>query len=243
MPARVGREEVAIGDLFRVEGDGSDGHLVLEGDLSHVRGIGEGMASGRLTVRGDAGPRLGAGMSRGSIELTGSASSWVGAEMSGGLIRILGSAGDALGSALPGSRKGMRDGMILVDGAVGRDAGLAMRRGLIAVGGASGDGLGRGMIAGSIFAFGPVGLLAGAGMKRGTLALFDPGPGYEPSPTFAQAGAFRFPFLALYLKELRSRGFPAPPGLEGGQFERYNGDRLEDGKGEILVSATGLAKG
>ena len=52
----------------------------------------------------------------------------------------------------------MRDGVILVEGDAGDDAGLAMRRGLIAVSGRAGDGLGRAMIAGSAFAFGPIGL-------------------------------------------------------------------------------------
>lgn len=239
MPGRVGREVVRLGDLFRVEGDGSDGQLEIEGDVSHVRGIGSGMASGTLTIRGDAGPHLGAGMSGGTIELSGSASSWVGAEMTGGRIRIRGSAGDSLGSAYPGSRKGMRNGMILVDGSIGRDAGLAMRRGLIAVGGSVGDGLARGMIAGSVFAFGNVGRLPGAGMKRGTLALFDPGDSFEPSPTFAGAGAYRFPFLAVFLKELRDQGFSVPPGVEARRFERYNGDLLESGRGEILTTSSG----
>jgi formylmethanofuran dehydrogenase subunit C len=239
MPARVGREVVTLGDLFRVEGDGADGHLVIEGDVAHVRGIGAGMASGTVTIRGDAGPRLGAGMSGGTIELFGSASSWVGVEMTGGLIRIRGSAGDFLGSAYPGSRKGMRNGMILVDESIGRDAGLAMRRGVIAVGGSSGDGLARGMIAGSVLAFGEVGRLPGAGMKRGTLALFDPGPGFEPSPTFAGAGAYRFPFMAVFLKDLRDRGFPVPTDLEARRFERYNGDLLEGGRGEMLILAAG----
>ncbi|RUL84315.1 formylmethanofuran dehydrogenase subunit C [Tautonia sociabilis] len=234
LPARVGKETVPLGDLFRIEGEGGDGHLILEGDLAHVRRIGAGMASGRLTIRGDVGPHLGAEMLGGTIELTGAASSWAGAEMRGGLIRIRGAAGDALGAAYPGSRRGMRDGEILVEGPVGRDAGLAMRRGLIAVSGPASDGLGRGMIAGSILAFGRVGRLVGAGMKRGTIALFDPGPSFEPSPTFAASGSFAMPVLTILLRHLLDRGFPVPAGLEGASVSRYNGDLLDRGQGEIL---------
>lgn len=124
--------------------------------------------------------------------------------------------------------------MILVDGDVGAQAGLAMRRGLIAVFGKSGDDLGRGLIAGSIFAFGPVGRLAGLGMKRGSLVLLDPTLEFEPSPTFANSGRHRFPFLSIYLRELASFGLPVPVGLERATFSRYNGDLLERGQGEIL---------
>ena len=234
-PARIGREAVTLGDLFRIERKGNDDRLVLEGDLSHARGIGAGMASGRMTVVGGGGPHLGAGMSGGEIEVNGDAGPWAGAEMRGGLIQIKGDAGDLLGAAYPGSVRGMRDGMILVEGSVGRDVGLALRRGVIAVGGASGEGLGRGMIAGSVFAFGAVGPLAGSGMKRGTLACVDPGSSYLPSPTFAGAGRHRFPFVTLFLRAIRDRGFPVPDGLEGREWERYNGDLLEGGRGELLI--------
>ncbi len=51
----VGNGSAELGELFRVEGDGADGHLALEGDLRPVRRIGEAMAAGRLTIRGDVG--------------------------------------------------------------------------------------------------------------------------------------------------------------------------------------------
>src|SRR4051794_36286727 len=79
----VGNTSAEVGELFRVEGDGADGQLVFEGDLRPVRRLGFAMASGTLTVRGDAGPHLGAGMSGGTIEVVGSAGAWAGAEMRG----------------------------------------------------------------------------------------------------------------------------------------------------------------
>ncbi len=230
----VGNASAEVGELFRVSGEGGDGRLVLEGDLSHLRGLGQALASGSITVRGPVGPRLGAEMTGGTIDVEGNVGGWAGAEMRGGVIRIRGNAGEGLGAAFPGSRVGMRDGVILVDGSSGDDAGLAMRRGLIAVSGASGKGLGRGMIAGSIFACGPVGTFPGASMKRGTIVLME---GTEASllPTFAPVGPVRPPFLAVYLKTLHRWGFRLPETAFSVPWERYNGDLVETGQGEILV--------
>jgi formylmethanofuran dehydrogenase subunit C len=133
----------------------------------------------------------------------------------------------------------MREGVILVEGSVGDDVGLAMRRGLIAITGAAGDGLGRAMIAGSIFTFGTVGHLAGAGMKRGTLALFGLPDPSNPDllPTFAPSGRSRPPFVTLYLRRLRQWGFPVPEPAFSGMLERYNGDLVERGQGEVLIGS------
>lgn len=233
----VGNGRVPLGELFDVSGEGGDGQLIVEGDLARVERIGFGMAAGALMVRGDVGAHLGATMSGGTIDIHGSAGDYAGAELSGGLLRIHGSAGHSLGAAYPGSRRGMRGGAILVDGAAGDDAGLAMRRGLIAILGTSGEGLGRALIAGSIFAFGPVGLRAGAGMKRGTLALFGLDTPHDPPllPTFEPSGRSRPPFVSIYLRQLASLGFAVPSVAYTGVFERYNGDRIEGGHGEILV--------
>jgi formylmethanofuran dehydrogenase subunit C len=230
----LGNTTVEVGQLFHVTGTADDGHLIIEGDLRHVRRLGAGMAAGHLTVLGDVGDHLGAGMREGTIEVSGRAGAWAGAEMRGGTLRIKGSAGHALGAAYPGSRRGMRGGLILVEGPAGDDAGLAMRRGLIAIAGASGAGLGRAMIAGSIFAFGPVGRFPGAGMKRGTLALFGTrAPNLLPS--FRLACRDRPPFVTVYLRYLHARGFPFPEHTLHGTFVRYNGDLIERGQGEILI--------
>jgi formylmethanofuran dehydrogenase subunit C len=128
----------------------------------------------------------------------------------------------------------MRDGVILVEGSTGDEAGARMRRGLIAVAGAAGDGLGSGIVAGSLFAFGTVGRFPGSGMKRGTIALFGPHPpGLLPS--FAFAGVYRFPFLALYLRRLAAWGFAVPDDAFGAVAGRYNGDLADGGLGEVLI--------
>lgn len=236
---RLGNAVVELGELFDVSGDGGNGRLIVEGNLIHVHGLGRGLADGSLIVRGDAGPLLGAEMTGGLIEVEGHVGDWAGAEMRGGRLAIHGSAGSFLGAAYPGSRLGMREGVILVDGSTGHDAGLQMRRGLIAIRGESGTGLGRSMIAGTIMAMGRVGTRAGAGMKRGTLVLLAPGRAPEDVllPTFARAGRFRPPFLAIYYRQLAEWGFAVPEAVSSSPLDRYNGDLASRGQGEILVGS------
>ncbi len=230
IPVGNGRAELA--ELFDLEGDGGDGQILLEGDLRTVHGLGAGMTSGRLEVRGDVGHRLGEAMAGGSIEVSGSVGSNAGADLIAGWIRVRGNAGANLGAARPGSRVGMRGGVILVDGSAGSGVGTAIRRGTIAVGGSVGEGAGRGMIAGSIFVGGSVAPGLGAGMKRGTIAILGSGP-FEPGPTFEPSGTLRPPVLTIYLRQLRDWGFPVPDAAFQASIRRYNGDRSLGGQGEI----------
>jgi formylmethanofuran dehydrogenase subunit C len=230
----LGNTTAVVGELFQVEGHAGDGVITLRGDLRSVSRLGAGLDAGVLRIEGEAGDHLGAGMTGGSIELSGSAGDWAGAELAGGLLRIRGRSANFLGAAYPGSRRGMRGGAILVDSHAGADAGLAMRRGLIAIGGDAGDGLGRAMIAGSIFTFGGTGLFPAAGMKRGTLALFA-NHAVELPPTFARAGRFRPVFLTVYLRQLRAWGFPLSETAFATGFDRFTGDLLGGGQGEVLI--------
>jgi len=237
MGIRLGNTSVELSELFEVQGDRGDERLTLEGDLEHVRGLARGMSAGKLIVLGNAGPELGAEMVGGAIELEGSAGDWAGAEIRGGFIRIRGSAGAYLGAAYPGSRLGMREGVILVEGSAGDEVGSLMRRGLIAIRGAVGAGLGHGMIAGTILVLGDAGRRIGAGMKRGTLVV--PGLSLPPEdlvlPTFARAGRFRSPFLAVYYRQLAAWRFPVSGAVSSAWLERYNGDLVAGGQGEILA--------
>jgi formylmethanofuran dehydrogenase subunit C len=239
-PAEIGRlflqygnAEAPVGDFFAVDGDARDRNIVIEGDCSRVKWIGAGMASGRLTVRGNVGMHLGAEMTGGEIEVQGDAGDWVGAEMRGGKIHVHGSAGHLVGAAYRGSRRGMRGGVILIDGDAGNEIGGVMRRGIIAIGGSVGDFAGVSMIAGTVMVFGCAGIRAGAGMKRGTLVFLGDRPALLP--TFRFDCVYQPVFIDLLINNLRRMGFPVA--IRNGQesYTRFSGDLVGLGKGEVLV--------
>ena len=239
LPAYYGRRKVTLGDLFTVEGRGAvtaplPDNIVVEGDLRHVKHIGQGMSRGRITIHGDAGPHLGAEMRGGEIVVHGDVGGWAGAQMEDGLIRVRGNAGPMLGGVYPGEKRGMRGGVIIVEGDAGPRAGERMRRGLIAIQGSAGEFAGARMIAGSIFVLGALGTRAGAGMKRGTIVVLG-GLADGLLPTFRYACTYRPAFLRFYLRRLREWGLPVVQEQIEGLFRRYSGDITTLGKGEILV--------
>lgn len=212
MEVRCGREMLAVGDLFDVQGR-SDERLVLVGDLRRFDWIGAGLSSGEIEVRGDVG-------------------SWAGAEMSGGVLRILGDAGARLGAAYPGARAGMTGGEIVVSGDAGEEAGAGMRRGLVAVGGRTGAGAGLRMLAGTVIALGGIGPEAGLGNKRGSLVSGRP---VRPLPAYAFATRFQPPALRIQLRRVRELGLTVDDALLNGTWARFSGDRTELTRGEILI--------
>lgn len=232
---QCGNRQVALGEFFKVSGSAADDKtLVWQGDCSKVKLIGTHLDGGRVIVEGNAGMHLGAEMRKGEIVVNGDAADWVGAEMKEGRIHIHGNAGHLIGAVYRGGRKGMTGGEILVDGNVGNEAGHSMRRGLIAAGGKIGDFAGVSMIAGTIIACGEPGIRAGAGMKRGTIAFLGRYP-VDILPTFRSGGKLRTPVLRMLLRHLRSLGFPLADELQDPVVQRYWGDLLELGKGELLV--------
>jgi formylmethanofuran dehydrogenase subunit C len=203
-----------VGDLFEVSRTGAEEQpLVLAGDLRRFDGIGAGISSGEIVVRGDVG-------------------AWAGAEMSGGVVRIFGDAGARLGAAYPGARVGMTGGEIVVSGDAGEESGAGMRRGLVAVGGRTGGGAGLRMLAGTVIALGGIGAEPGLGNKRGSLVS---GRAVEPLPSYAFATRFRPPALALQLRRARELGLTVDDALLRGPWARWSGDRTELTRGEILI--------
>ena len=232
LPAFYGRRKVTLGDLFTVEGEDSD-QILGEGDLRHVKKIGQRMTRGRITVRGDVGLHLGAYMRGGEIVVEGNAGDWAGAHMQGGRIWIRGNAGHLLGAAYRGEKRGMNRGVIVVEGNAGQEIGAQMRRGLIVVLGNVGDFAGAKMIAGSIFVFGRLGARAGAGMKRGTIVAF--GDHTKLLPTFRYDCRFQPAFLRYYLLQLQAWGMSVGGEYFEGFYRRYHGDITALGKGEVLI--------
>jgi formylmethanofuran dehydrogenase subunit C len=234
LPLFHGNQQLPLAEFFAVSGDPSDGRIEWEGDLAGVHWIGAKMTDGSMHVAGDAGRHLGSEMQGGEIHVDGSASDWVGGEMHGGTIHVRGRAGHLVGAAYRGSSRGMTGGIILIGGEVGNEVGHTMRRGLIAVGGNAGDLVGFNMLAGSIFVFGDSGIRHGAGMRRGTIGFF--GPTAPPLlPSFRHACRYRPEILQLVFRQLRGCRFRVPEEVERGQFDLYNGDLIEGGRGEILI--------
>lgn len=228
----VGNETADLGDVFEVKYEGDEA-LIYEGELKHVKGIGEGMTSGLIMVNGDAGMHLGQRMKGGTIVVNGNLEPRCCCEMSGGTVIVKGNAKAMLGSPLPGNSKGMRGGMIMVFGSVGNRVGEGMRRGLIAVTGDAGDFAGANMIAGTIVVFGKLGLNSGGGMKRGSIVSI--GGTDRVLSTFGYSCLYSPTYLKLYFKYLRGCGFPMNDEIFNGLYRRYVGDMSSLGKGEILT--------
>ncbi len=120
-----GNEEKTLGEFFDVTGNGSevnDIKIIIDGDLSNVKRIGEKMTGGEIIVNGNVGMHVGSKMSGGKILVNGNADDWAGAMLNGGELEITGNAGNYVGAAYRGYWKGMQNGVIKVKGKIGNEA-------------------------------------------------------------------------------------------------------------------------
>jgi len=242
LPLWSGNRQQKLGDYFEVERtepeeegltqEGALAKVVLLGDFSRFKRLGQGMAAGEMEIQGSVGFHAGALMAGGILRIKGNAGDWLGAQMKGGRIIVEGSAGHFAGAAYRGETQGMSGGTILIQGNTGQMTGSRMRRGLIAVGGDCGDAVGFKMLAGTILVAGVPGIRAGAGMRRGTLVFLQPA---DLLPSFYYNCCYRPVFWGLLHKELRQIGFALPESSQDVFFRRFSGDANEGGKGEILI--------
>lgn len=231
---RADERPARLGDLFSVGGTGGDGFLECRGDFSRVHAVAAGMCSGHVRVDGPVGRHAAEGMTGGRLDVAGDAGDWLAVEMSGGEVHVAGSAGDGLAGPKPGGGLGMRGGLVVVGGEVGRLAGQRMRRGLVAVGGGCGEAAVLEMRAGTLLVAGRVGAHAGLGMQRGSLVALADRPAIPA--TFCPGRAWLPPFLAVLLARLERAGFrPTTPWPH--RFRQWHGDLLAGGRGEILHPA------
>ena len=98
-----GNKKRSLVDLCVVRKDGNVNTpdkvtLILRGDWSRVKRVGEYMSSGTIIVEGNIGMHCGNFMRNGMIEIRGNADAWLGREMRGGMIVCQGNAGDYCGS-------------------------------------------------------------------------------------------------------------------------------------------------
>lgn len=223
------------GELFRVRGRPCQ-CLRFEGDMSSVDRIGAGMASGSVTIEGNAGDEAGRRMTGGRLQIEGNAGHRAGLEMAGGSLVVRGSAGPGTGGASAGAKRGMTGGEIIVFGDSGTGTGACLRRGVIAVGGRVGPDAGHAAIAGTILAVGGFAVPAGRWLKRASLISLTEmtvPPGFE----YACTGSPSYlPTLCRHLD--RTYGFSVDPRFLNGRYRFYRGDPAESGRGEILIWAS-----
>jgi formylmethanofuran dehydrogenase subunit C len=130
LPLYEGNQQKTVGDLFKVEQDSATTPtIVINGDVSKVRRVGQKMKEGEIIVNGNAGMHLGSEMKGGKITVNGNALGWTGAEMKGGVIEIFGNGGDYLASPFRATDAGMKGGVILVHGDVGNDVAAGIKGG------------------------------------------------------------------------------------------------------------------
>lgn len=220
------------GEITNNTSECSNIKIILQGNLSRFKRLGQGMTSGEMRIEGPVGFHTGAKMRGGLLHIIGEAGDWLGAEMEDGKIIVEGSAGHYLGSAYRGNVQGMRGGMILIYGSAGQMAGSRMRRGIIAIRDDCGDNPGYAMLAGTLLIGGNAGIRIGANMIRGTIILLNQA---ELLPTFYYNCTCQLAVWGMLYRELQSQGFKLADSYESCLLKRYSGDGNEGAKGEILI--------
>ena len=211
----MGNNRVSLGDLFsvRVEGSGApaDVKIVMEGDFSRVKRIGEGMTAGLIIIKGNADMHLGAKMNGGKITVAGNVDSWAGREMKGGEIIIEGNAGYYLGSGYRGETCGMRGGKITVMGS-------AL------------DYVGEHMCGGEITVKGDAGILPGLSNNGGKIVI--EGNTSRPGSEMTKGTIIINGIVEEMVPVFKSEGTEA---VDGVTYRKYTGDVVLGGKGVMYV--------
>jgi formylmethanofuran dehydrogenase subunit C len=213
LPVWQGPDRMSLCDFFDVDvrengSPSEETSILIEGEVSRVKRIGQEMNFGKIEIHGPAGMHVGAEMSGGSVLVHGDAGSFAGMEMKGGLLHILGNAGDHLGSAYRGSWRGMSGGRIVVEGNARSQIGGGLTGGEIAVAGNVENFAGIRQSGGLIIVHGDAVRGAGAEMTGGTLAVC--GTIGQFSPGFVEAGREENPTLGTTRLE--------------GRFVKFSGD-------------------
>lgn len=211
-----GNKELPLDEIFRVSIEGAadsvdDVEIVIRGDSSRIKRVGEYMDGGRILIEGDIGMHCGNFMSGGVIEIAGNADAWLGREMVGGSVICHGNAGDYCGSGYRGEKRGMRGGSIEVFGNAGDFAGEFLDGGSINIHGNAGDLAGAEMRGGELVIMGDA-WRAGANMTDGTCRVH--GTVYDMMPTFRNEGTVI---------------------IEGVKFNHFKGDIANRGKGSLII--------
>jgi formylmethanofuran dehydrogenase subunit C len=206
-----GNKERRLADLFdvAVEGEAAsvdEVEVVLRGDTSRVKRVGEYMDGGRITVEGDIGMHCGNFMAAGTIEVMGNADGWFARELRGGTIICHGNAGHYCASSYRGEKKGMSGGKVEVFGDAGDFAAEHLSGGEVIVHGNCGDMAGVEMRGGTLTIHGDCSRPCG-NMTAGTCTVLGTVTGMVP--TFEQTGETAGPdgtTLTAFVGDIANRG-------------------------------------
>ncbi len=214
METWMGNQKTTLGELVsvKVEGSGSaaDTKIVMEGDFSRVKRIGEGMTGGLVMIRGNVDMHLGARMSGGKISVSGNVDSWAGREMKGGELIIEGNAAYYLGSGYRGETCGMRGGKITL-------MGNAL------------DFVGEHMCGGEIIVKGNAGIMPGVSNNGGKIVI--EGNTSRPGSEMAK-GTIIVGAVDEMMPVFKLEGTEA---VDGVNYKKYSGDVIVNGKGVLYV--------
>jgi formylmethanofuran dehydrogenase subunit C len=211
-----GNKELLLDEIFVKTVEGTAGNvdeveLVIRGDSSRIKRVGEYMDGGKITIEGNIGMHCGNFMSAGTIEIHGNADAWLGREMVGGQIICHGHAGDYCGGGYRGEKKGMRGGTIEVFGNSGDFTAETLTGGTVIVNGNSGDLTGVEMHDGTLIVRGDCSRVCG-NMNGGTCYVY--GTVYDMIPTFRRTGTET---------------------IEGVSLTKFTGDIANRGKGTLYI--------
>jgi formylmethanofuran dehydrogenase subunit C len=211
----IGNQKTTIGELFSVKVEGSapaaDTKIVMDGDFSRVKRIGEGMTAGLILINGNADMHLGAKMSGGKISVKGNVDSWAGREMKGGELIIEGNAGYYLGAGYRGESCGMRGGKITL-------MGNAL------------DFVGEHMCGGEIIVKGNTGILPGLSNNGGKIVI--EGNTSRPGSEMAKGTIIVNGRVDEMMPVYKLEGDEA---VDGVTYKKYSGDVVVGGKGVLYV--------
>lgn len=212
-----GNKERRLDEIFEVEVEGTatsvnEVEVVLRGDTSRVKRIGEYMDGGRITVEGNVGMHCGNFMAAGTIEVMGDAGGWFAREMQGGAIICHGDVGHYCAAGYRGEKKGMRGGKVEVFGNAGDFTAEHLFGGEVVVHGNCGDMPGVDMQGGYLTIHGDCSRPCG-NMTKGKCTVL--GCVSEMPPTFKKEGEVEGP--------------------DGLPLTHFTGDVANRGKGNLLV--------
>lgn len=211
-----GNKKRRLEDLFSIRKDGNVNSpemvtVMLRGDTSRIKRVGEYMSSGTIIIEGDIGMHCGNFMRGGQIEIMGNADGWLGREMRGGSILCHGDAGNYCASGYRGEKRGMRGGTVEVMGNAG-------------------DYLAENLTGGEVHVHGNTGIFPGAEMRGGVLTI--DGDARMPGANMIKGTCI---VKGKVIDMLPTFSFER----EEGGMRVYHGDVAGRGKGELIVRGVG----